>query len=146
MSLQDLPTELDLRILDHLEGSDLSRMTRVNKYYRRVGEPLLYHSIKLYSHQDDRLKLLLVTARLSRVSKYYRRLSEPHIYNPIELYGHKCNRIKRLLLTLIRRKDLRQMIQTITLRQHRQLDNLDELPRPATFIQLQEDHEGEEIY
>jgi hypothetical protein len=47
MSLSALSTELDIRIIDFLESSDLSRYSRVTKYYRKLCEERLYADIEL---------------------------------------------------------------------------------------------------
>jgi hypothetical protein len=36
MSLEALPTELDVLILDYLGTQDVSRLTRVSEYWRRI--------------------------------------------------------------------------------------------------------------
>jgi len=61
MSLQALPTELDVRIIELLNVADRSQITRVSKYYRKVSEPLLYHTISVFDTEHDRIKLLLTT-------------------------------------------------------------------------------------
>jgi hypothetical protein len=45
MSLLALPTELDVRIIGYLDTRDMSRMSRVSKYYRKVSEPLFYEEV-----------------------------------------------------------------------------------------------------
>jgi hypothetical protein len=61
MPLQDLPTELDIKILSYLDDEDLACVTRVSKYYRKIGEPILYATIYLWEHEDYRIKQLLLT-------------------------------------------------------------------------------------
>tara|TARA_R110002003_G_scaffold235_20_gene17088 strand:+ start:1685 stop:3289 length:1605 start_codon:yes stop_codon:yes gene_type:complete len=61
MSLQALPSELDTVILSHLNMRDKCHMTMVSKYYRRIGEPLLYERVCLWTDEDDRIKHLLLT-------------------------------------------------------------------------------------
>jgi hypothetical protein len=61
MSLNDLPTELDKHILEHLHSLDLSRMICISRYYRGISEPLLYKSIYIASNHHDRIKKLLFT-------------------------------------------------------------------------------------
>jgi hypothetical protein len=61
MSLGGLPTELDVVILDYLDRNDVSCVSRVSKYYRKLAEPLLYHDIQLHTHEHDRIKRLLIT-------------------------------------------------------------------------------------
>lgn len=71
MSLADLPTELDERILEYLPILDRSNIVLVSKYYQRIGEPLLYKSIRFLGHRDARIKRLLTTLLRRR---YLRRL------------------------------------------------------------------------
>lgn len=61
MFLQSLPTELDLRILQFLDTIDISRVTRVSKYYRKIAEPLLYESVTFWQIDGDRIRFLLDT-------------------------------------------------------------------------------------
>jgi hypothetical protein len=63
MSLQDLPTEPDVATLNHLWTCprDLSRMTRVSKYYRKLEEPILYGDIGFWAHHSYQIKQLLLT-------------------------------------------------------------------------------------
>jgi hypothetical protein len=65
--MEALPTELDVKILGYVRQGDYSamvdmeRVTRVSKYYRNIGQPLLYQRVTLYHDEADRIKLLLMT-------------------------------------------------------------------------------------
>jgi hypothetical protein len=61
MSLEALPTELDLRIIGFLDTKHKSALSRVSKYYRDVAEPLLYERVQLWGHDDHRVRQLLLT-------------------------------------------------------------------------------------
>jgi hypothetical protein len=61
MSLQALPTELDVLIVRYLDTQDASQLTRVSKYWRRIGEPVLYANIRLYDDKEDWINALLDT-------------------------------------------------------------------------------------
>lgn len=61
MSLSKLPTELDDRILGHLEQGDASSMSQASKYYREVSENHLYKNIRFNTHEGHRIKRLLIT-------------------------------------------------------------------------------------
>lgn len=61
MSLQALPTEMDEQILGHLAPSDLSTMSKVSKYHRKIAEPLLYRTITLWDDRSINIRSLLLT-------------------------------------------------------------------------------------
>jgi hypothetical protein len=63
MYLQDLPTELDVAIINYLLDcpNAVDSMVRVSKYYRKLGEPIFYHNIGFYAYQSRRVKQLLMT-------------------------------------------------------------------------------------
>jgi hypothetical protein len=61
MSLQALPTELDVLIVGYLDTQDASRLTRASKPWRRIGEPVLYANICLYDDKEDWINALLGT-------------------------------------------------------------------------------------
>jgi hypothetical protein len=61
MYLEALPTELDEAILQYLNARELSHMTRVSKYYRKLGDPHLYSTIHLRGDVYNRVKRLLIT-------------------------------------------------------------------------------------
>jgi hypothetical protein len=62
LSLKVLLTELDVRIILLLPcPTDRSHVVKLSRYYREVGEPLLYEGLVLDSAEDDRIKLLLLT-------------------------------------------------------------------------------------
>lgn len=61
MSLQALPTELDLEIIENLDRDSQSQVTQASKYYRRTGLPVLHKQITLYNNEDWKIKLLLTT-------------------------------------------------------------------------------------
>ncbi|KAG9194014.1 hypothetical protein G6011_04049 [Alternaria panax] len=61
MSLQKLSTELDINIINRLDAPDLSSISCISKYYRRISEPLLYREIGIGSDSHDRIKQLLLT-------------------------------------------------------------------------------------
>jgi hypothetical protein len=61
MSLQALPTELDEQIIGHLVQTDLSTMSRVSKYHRKMAEPLLYRAIALWDDRGINIRSLLLT-------------------------------------------------------------------------------------
>jgi len=75
MSLKALPTEIDEQILDYLEQTDLSTLSKVYKYHRKIAEPLLYHTIKLRDNRSIKIRSLLLTL-LSRndLAHHIRRL------------------------------------------------------------------------
>jgi hypothetical protein len=59
MSLQALPTELDVAIIKYFDRRQQSRMSRASKYYRRITEPLLYSDLQFFNNEDDRIKRLI---------------------------------------------------------------------------------------
>jgi hypothetical protein len=61
MSLTGFPTELDERIIKYLPTPDRTNIVLVSKYYQRIGETLLYKSIRFLGHRDARIKRLLTT-------------------------------------------------------------------------------------
>jgi hypothetical protein len=61
MSLQALPTELDEQILGHLAQTDLSTVSKVSKYHRKIAEPLLYRTVTLCGDRSIDIRSLFLT-------------------------------------------------------------------------------------
>jgi hypothetical protein len=61
MSFGALPTELDATIINYLQRGDLSRLSRVSKYYRNTAESVLYKNIEFRTCDHNRVKRLLLT-------------------------------------------------------------------------------------
>lgn len=71
MSLQALPTELDVLIFDYLGSQEKSRLARVSKAYYKTGIPLLYQSLRFYQDEFDKVTYLLMTLlRCGDLSKH----------------------------------------------------------------------------
>lgn len=60
VSLQDLPTELHMDIIERLDGKTQSKMSRVSKMYLKATERILYRNIKI-DQRVGRLDRLLYT-------------------------------------------------------------------------------------
>jgi hypothetical protein len=61
MSLHDLPTELDDYIIGYLDMADTNSISRVDKYYLKLGDPHLYEHLNVRKNNPRRLRLLLRT-------------------------------------------------------------------------------------
>ncbi|KAF2632800.1 hypothetical protein BU25DRAFT_83026 [Macroventuria anomochaeta] len=61
MSLKALPTGRDERLLDYLHCRELSAMSKVPKYYRRIVEPRLYRQTHLSAARNINARWLLLT-------------------------------------------------------------------------------------
>jgi len=80
MSLSELPTELDAKIIEFLHAADdrqaVSSMSRVSKYYRQLAEPFLYRDLVFRAADEIRIKRLLITLLVeTELAKHIRSFS-----------------------------------------------------------------------
>lgn len=61
MSLDILPTELDLLVLGFLRQADLATVCGVSRNYHKTAEPLLYRNIVIENNLHARARVLLLT-------------------------------------------------------------------------------------
>jgi hypothetical protein len=71
MSLPALSTELDDRIVSFLEHKAINAISKVSRYYHRVAEPHLYHTLEFKDNQHLKsLRLLLTIVSRPKLAAY----------------------------------------------------------------------------
>lgn len=102
MPLSAIPTELDERIFDYLKRKELSAVSKVSKYYRRIAEPHLYRELRFVGYRNVNAHLLLLTL-LSRndLAVHIKRLAvekdSPAATDRIRWFGKAHKRMERYL-------------------------------------------------
>ncbi|KAF2818654.1 hypothetical protein CC86DRAFT_413775 [Ophiobolus disseminans] len=128
MSLQALPTELDLRIIQLLDLVDMCHVTLVSQYYSEIAHPVLYERITFWNDDGDRIRKLLATfldhRDLGQFVKYFRLRQDP-LGRPTPQARRLCDRmhfetspVKKTLYDLVRVQAGRmaEVIETISSR------------------------------
>lgn len=102
MPISRLPTELDLKILGYLGPHDLSRLVRVNSYYHKIGEPLLYKTLKFTETKAYNVHLLMTLIKRTELVSYIEHVevlqNQSALQNQFDLLsrGEQDNFIDRL--------------------------------------------------